>query len=57
MTIDISTITVCGREEFKLRINDVLHGVFRTREEAEEYAALPEVATTVAVLTRMDKWK
>jgi hypothetical protein len=58
MTIDISSVTVRGRPEFKLRIDEVLHGIFKSEEEAREYAQLPEVADIVADIAKKDEsWK
>ena len=52
MAIDILPVTVRGKEQFKLRINDVLHGVFASKDEAMEYASLPEATDIAARLAR-----
>jgi hypothetical protein len=38
MNVEVEEITVSGEQQWKLRIDGTLYGVFWTKEEAESYA-------------------
>lgn len=39
MDIEIERVTIDGNEEFKLRLDGVLYGVFWTEQDARQYAS------------------
>ena len=41
--VELSAIDVDGQPEVRVRINGVLHGFFRDRDEAADYAYNPPV--------------